>query len=59
MRWGSTVERLPGPPQIAIANTASELTPCNAHLDGVAGAVKQAVYEAGGIPLERGRGPLP
>jgi dihydroxy-acid dehydratase len=38
-------------PQIAIANTASDLTPCNAHLDEVAKAVKQGVYEASGIPL--------
>jgi dihydroxy-acid dehydratase len=39
-------------PQIAIANTASDLTPCNAHLSEVAGAVKNGIYEAGGIPLE-------
>src|SRR4029077_16791840 len=40
-----------GRPHIAIANTASELTPCNAHLDEVADSVKQGVWEAGGIPL--------
>lgn len=39
-------------PQIAIANTASDLTPCNSHLDEVAQAVKNGIYEAGGIPLE-------
>src|SRR3989449_8556874 len=39
-------------PQIAIANTASDLTPCNAHLNEVAESVKLGVYEAGGIPLE-------
>jgi dihydroxy-acid dehydratase len=39
-------------PQIAIANTASDLTPCNAHLTRVAESVKNGVYEAGGIPLE-------
>ena len=39
-------------PQIAIANTASDLTPCNSHLTEVATAVKNGVYEAGGIPLE-------
>jgi dihydroxy-acid dehydratase len=39
-------------PQIAIANTASDLTPCNAHLTRVADSVKNGVYEAGGIPLE-------
>src|SRR4051794_32115730 len=38
-------------PQIAIANTASDLTPCNLHLDEVSRAVKEGVYEAGGIPL--------
>ena len=41
-----------GRPQIAIANTASDLTPCNAHLDEVAQSVKNGIYEAGGIPLE-------
>ena len=38
-------------PQIAIANTASDLTPCNAHLDEVAEHVKRGVWEAGGVPL--------
>ena len=38
-------------PQIAIANTASDLTPCNAHLDQVAASVANGVYAAGGIPL--------
>ncbi|HEX5859375.1 MAG TPA: IlvD/Edd family dehydratase [Microbacterium sp.] len=37
-------------PQIAIANTASDLTPCNAHLNEVADAVKQGVWAAGGVP---------
>ncbi|MGC7098760.1 IlvD/Edd family dehydratase [Amycolatopsis lurida] len=41
-----------GRPQIAIANTASDLTPCNAHLSEVAVSVKNGIYEAGGIPLE-------
>ena len=39
-------------PQIAIANTASDLTPCNMHLSEVAASVKNGVYEAGGIPLD-------
>ncbi len=39
-------------PQIAIANTASDLTPCNAHFDEIAAAVSNGVYEAGGIPLD-------
>jgi L-arabonate dehydrase len=41
-----------GRPVIGICNTASELTPCNAHLDGIAEHVKRGVYEAGGFPLE-------
>ncbi|MBB3726302.1 dihydroxy-acid dehydratase [Nonomuraea dietziae] len=40
-----------GKPYIAIANTASDLTPCNAHLDEVATSVKQGIWEAGGVPL--------
>ncbi|MEU4768018.1 IlvD/Edd family dehydratase [Actinosynnema sp. NPDC023794] len=39
-------------PQIAIANTASDLTPCNTHLTEVAASVRNGVHEAGGIPLE-------
>ncbi|MEV0198939.1 IlvD/Edd family dehydratase [Nonomuraea sp. NPDC050691] len=38
-------------PHIAIANTASDLTPCNAHLDEVAESVEQGVWAAGGVPL--------
>ena len=41
-----------GRPQIAVANTASDLTPCNAHLSEVAGSVKDGIFAAGGIPLE-------
>ena len=52
MRRGLPADAFTGRPQIAIANTASELTPCNAHLGDVATAVKAGVYEAGGIPLE-------
>ncbi|MDT7579876.1 MAG: hypothetical protein QOK35_1140, partial [Pseudonocardiales bacterium] len=50
MRRGVADQAFDGRPQIAIANTASDLTPCNAHLDEVATSVKQGVYEAGGIP---------
>ncbi len=39
-------------PQIAIANTASDLTPCNAHLSEVARSVRDGVHAAGGTPLE-------
>ena len=39
-------------PVIGIANSWSELTPCNAHLRGLAESVKRGVWEAGGLPLE-------
>src|SRR5512141_1759613 len=51
MRRGLPNSAFDGRPHIAIANTASDLTPCNKHLDEVADSVKQGVYEAGGIPL--------
>ncbi|WP_230207596.1 dihydroxy-acid dehydratase [Microlunatus sp. Gsoil 973] len=51
MRRGLPDSAFGGRPQIAIANTGSELTPCNAHFDEIAQSVKQGVYEAGGIPL--------
>src|SRR4051795_1182192 len=41
-----------GRPQIAIANTASDLTPCNRHLTEVAAAVRDGIHAAGGTPLE-------
>jgi dihydroxy-acid dehydratase len=37
-------------PHIAIANTASDLTPCNAHLNEVSEYVQRGIWEAGGIP---------
>ncbi len=52
MRRGVPDDAFTGRPQIAIANTASDLTPCNAHLTEVAQSVKNGIYEAGGIPLE-------
>jgi len=51
MRRGLPNHAFDGRPHIAIANTASDLTPCNAHLNEVAQSVKQGVYEAGGIPM--------
>jgi dihydroxy-acid dehydratase len=51
MRRGLPDDALDGSrPQIAIANTASDLTPCNSHLDEVAEHVKRGVWEAGGVP---------
>jgi dihydroxy-acid dehydratase len=52
MRRGVPADAFTGRAQIAIANTASDLVPCNAHLTEVAASVKNGVYEAGGIPLE-------
>ena len=52
MRRGLPADAFDGRPHIAIANTASDLTPCNAHLTEVAQSVKQGVWEAGGIPLK-------
>jgi dihydroxy-acid dehydratase len=52
MRRGAPDDAFAGRPQIAIANTASDLTPCNAHLTEVAASVANGVYEAGGVPLE-------
>ena len=51
MRRGLPASAFSGRPHIAIANTASDLTPCNAHLDEVAASVRNGIYEAGGIPL--------
>jgi dihydroxy-acid dehydratase len=50
MRRGLPDHAFDGRPQIAIANTASDLTPCNKHLDEVATSVKAGVWEAGGVP---------
>jgi dihydroxy-acid dehydratase len=39
-------------PLVAIANTWSEVTPCNAHLRALAESVKAGVRAAGGTPIE-------
>jgi dihydroxy-acid dehydratase len=39
-------------PLIGVANTWTEATPCNAHLNRIAEWVKQGVREAGGSPIE-------
>ena len=39
-------------PLIAVANTWSEVTPCNVHLRDIAEKVKLGIREAGGVPLE-------
>jgi dihydroxy-acid dehydratase len=51
MRRGNPGTTLDGSkPQIAIANTASDLSPCNMHLGEVAQSVKNGIWEAGGVP---------
>ncbi len=52
MRRGLPAHAFDGRPHIAIANTASDLAPCNTHLDEVADHVKRGVWEAGGVPLD-------
>jgi dihydroxy-acid dehydratase len=49
---GFAAENFEGRPVIGIANSASQVTPCNAHLGEVAEAVKRGVWKAGGFPLE-------
>ena len=51
MRRGNPDSAFDGRPQIAILNTASDLAPCNSHLDEIAQSVKNGIWEAGGIPL--------
>jgi dihydroxy-acid dehydratase len=51
MRRGLPAHAFDGRPHIAIANTASDLTPCNSHLNEVAESVKQGIWEAGGVPM--------
>ncbi|WP_436761400.1 IlvD/Edd family dehydratase [Streptosporangium sp. V21-05] len=51
MRRGLPSHAFDGRPHIAIANTASDLTPCNTHLDEVAESVKRGIWEAGGVPM--------
>src|SRR3954453_20711476 len=51
MRRGVPQSAFEGRPQIAIANTASDLTPCNRHLNEVADSVSRGIWEAGGVPL--------
>src|SRR5712671_3585133 len=49
---GFTADVFENRPVIGICNSWSELNNCNAHLRGVAEAVKRGVWRAGGFPLE-------
>ena len=52
MRRGLPRDAFTGRPHIAIANTASDLSPCNKHLNEVSASVQAGIWEAGGIPLD-------
>src|SRR5436305_15286986 len=41
-------------PQIGVASSWNEITPCNLSLERLAKAVKEGVFAAGGYPLEFG-----
>ena len=43
-----------GKPQIGVASSWNEITPCNLSLDRLAKAAKDGVRGAGGFPLEFG-----
>src|SRR5690349_12539352 len=51
MRRGLPRDAFDGRPHIAIANTASDLSPCNAHLTEVAKSVADGIWAEGGVPL--------
>ncbi|WOH36145.1 IlvD/Edd family dehydratase [Thalassotalea fonticola] len=53
MNYGLTREELQsGKPIIGIAQTGSDLTPCNRHHVALAQRLKEGIRDAGGIPLE-------
>jgi dihydroxy-acid dehydratase len=52
MRRGLPASAFTGRPHVAIANTASDLSPCNRHLNEVSASVAAGVWEAGGVPLD-------
>jgi dihydroxy-acid dehydratase len=41
-------------PQVAVASSWNEVTPCNVHLNRLAAAAKEGVRQAGAVPLEFG-----
>lgn len=51
-QMGFSGRQFDGRPVIGIANTWSELTPCNSHLRTLAEAVKRGIQQAGGFALE-------
>jgi dihydroxy-acid dehydratase len=53
MAMGLTYEDLEKP-FVAVANLASDVTPCNVHLGRIAGAVKDGIRQGDGTPFEFG-----
>ncbi|KAM9861777.1 dihydroxy-acid dehydratase [Leucobacter sp. BZR 635] len=51
-QMGLSGRQFDGRPVIGIANTWSELTPCNAHLRELAEGVRRGIHQAGGVALE-------
>jgi len=41
-------------PQVAVASSWNEVTPCNLHLNGLAGAAKEGIRQGGAVPIEFG-----
>ena len=41
-------------PQVGVASSWNEITPCNLSLDRLSNAVKEGVFEAGGFPMKFG-----
>ena len=53
MNWGLTREELQsGRPMIGIAQTGSDLSPCNRHHLQLADRVREGIREAGGLAFE-------
>lgn len=46
-------------PQIGVASSWNEITPCNLSLDRLAKAVKEGVFSAGGYPSSSAPSPCP
>src|SRR5262252_2749613 len=41
-------------PQVAVASSWNEVTPCNLHLNGLAAAAKEGIRQGGAVPIEFG-----
>ena len=53
MNWGLELDELQsGKPIIGIAQSGSDLSPCNRHHLALADRVREGIREAGGIPFE-------